>query len=168
MELLCERCNSKEEMSQEGIYYICLDCGFNTTGDPFPKRLLPETEVEVALIKARWPEGVICIRCNGHVIIAKYKSQRYLTYYQCSYCSYSFTVKVGTMMHGSKAYPEQWYNTCKVLIKDRAVSANELAYKVGLSYSSNGGSASNNLRQKILEVLAPGDDDPVQILIRPH
>lgn len=68
-------------------------------------RQFPDEEAaQLWFTQIRWPEGVKCIYCNSFDITLRSKPQPY----RCRNCLKDFSVKTGTIMHGSNLCHQTW------------------------------------------------------------
>ena len=65
-----------------------------------------EKKAEQIFIKSRWPNGVACPRCGGMEITRR--PNRKVKPFHCTYCELEFSVKTGTVMHGSNLSLSKW------------------------------------------------------------
>lgn len=64
-------------------------------------------KAEKWLVAQRWPKGIRCVNCGDDRIISRSKGRQTPTYH-CSWCGRDFTVKTGTIMHGSPLPLQKW------------------------------------------------------------
>ena len=65
-----------------------------------------EADAEGYFIEWRWPDGVCCLRC-GSVNVAS-RMFRKPQPFRCRDCRYDFSVRTGTLMHGSNLPLRKW------------------------------------------------------------
>ncbi len=65
-----------------------------------------EDAAEQWWIQQRWPDGVICVRCESKNI--QKRPTRKPQPYRCRDCRKDFSVKTGTLLHNSKLTLQQW------------------------------------------------------------
>ena len=83
--------------------------------------------------RLRWPEGVICPRCNhkGTSWLQSYNR------YECNACTYQFTVTAGTVFHDSHLPLTTWFIAILLMCEARkGISANQLKRTIGVSYKT--------------------------------
>ena len=66
-----------------------------------------DAKAEAWFVARRWPDGIRCTTCDSDAITLR-KSNRLTQQYHCSGCKANFTVKAGTIMHGSKLSLSKW------------------------------------------------------------
>ena len=71
------------------------------------RRFGDEAQAEAWFVSRRWPNGICCTECNGPIITRR-TSGRQTPQYHCTSCTANFTVKTGTIMHGSKLSLGKW------------------------------------------------------------
>jgi transposase-like protein len=85
------------------------------------------------LCRARWPHGVACPRCNAKTV-STLKAQGK---FECSKCTYQFSVTAGTIFHDSHLPLEKWFLATYLMCESRkGVSANQLKRVLGTSYKT--------------------------------
>ena len=102
-----------------------------------PRWLTDSAELErrcrVYLEGLRWPEGVICPRCQSSdtgSIPARKK-------YYCRTCRYHFSVTAGTVFHNSHLPLWKWFLTVSVMLSsETGVPSNQLVQLLGGSYKT--------------------------------
>ena len=111
-----------------------------------PKTLLQAityfSDVEVAtdfMVRLRWPDGVICPRCQGKNVVelarVSRKSSRRL--WNCRPCRKQFGVKVGTVMEDSPIGLDKWLPAFWLLTSAKnGTSSCELARALGITQKS--------------------------------
>jgi transposase-like protein len=85
------------------------------------------------LERLRWPEGVICPRCQhkGHSWLGTYNR------YQCNACEHQFTVISGTVFQDTHLSLTKWFVATFLLCESRkGISANQLKRIIGGSYKT--------------------------------
>ncbi len=65
-----------------------------------------EVQVEQHFIRARWPNGVACPSCGS--LSVKERATRKPQPFRCGDCGLDFSVKTGTVMHGSNLPLRKW------------------------------------------------------------
>ena len=70
-------------------------------------RLFPDDEAaEAWFVKTRWPEGVTCPHCQSDNVL--HVKSRKPQPYRCRACRKHFSVRTGTLMHGSNLGLQTW------------------------------------------------------------
>jgi transposase-like protein len=85
------------------------------------------------LEQLRWPDGVVCPRCQSKSI----SEIRERNQYDCNSCRYQFSVTSGTIFHDSHLPLWKWFLTAYIMIESRkGVSANQIKRTIGVSYKT--------------------------------
>lgn len=85
------------------------------------------------LAELRWPDGVLCLRCESEKINGP--SKRHL--YECADCGYQFSVKVGTVFNDSKLPLWKWFVATYLMCESKkGMSANQLKRTLGVTYKT--------------------------------
>ena len=66
-----------------------------------------EDTAESWFIETRWPDGVVCPFCDSPAKV-KVRKNRKPQPYNCRACEKDFSIKTGTLMHGSKLSLSSW------------------------------------------------------------
>lgn len=118
--------------------------------------LISERDATDRLVTARWPSGVLCVRCSA---AGPYSLSDRLTF-QCRDCRHHFTVKTGTFMHWSRLDAAVWLRAARLIIlhhwvrtRERHITVQTLAGRLVISYS-----AAHRIRELILADLGPDGD----------
>ncbi len=93
----------------------------------------------------RWPDGVQCTKClSKHVSRAKSKGRtrkgvigpdRFL--YDCINCGWQFSVKTGTLFHGSHIPLTKWFMAIALICQaKKGISANQIGRTIGVTTKS--------------------------------
>jgi transposase-like protein len=86
------------------------------------------------LEKLRWPDGVVCPRCESRDI-GRIPTRRK---FYCRSCRYHFSVTVGTVFHNSHLPVWKWFLTITLMLdSDDGVPANQLVRLLGGSYKTS-------------------------------
>jgi len=111
-----------------------------------PKTLLQAityfSDVEVAtdfMIRLRWPDGVICPRCQGRNVLqlARVTRQQSRRLWNCRDCRRQFGVKVGTVLEDSPIGLDKWLPAFWLLTSAKnGISSCELARALGITQKS--------------------------------
>jgi transposase-like protein len=81
----------------------------------------------------RWPEGVLCPRCECESV-SKLEARNQ---YECNSCRYQFSVTSGTIMHDTHLPLWKWFLTVYMIVESKkAVSANQIKRMVEVSYKT--------------------------------
>ena len=114
----------------------------------------PDEETAVEWLEARrWPEGVRCPRCDSSSI-AKTNSQRPKQPYRCRKCRRDFSVKTGTVLHGSNLPVRTWLLAAYHLLKNGGMAAIDLAEELEISVDA-AHHLSHRIRVGFLENILP-------------
>src|SRR5579872_548334 len=85
------------------------------------------------LTKLRWPEGVTCPRCNERQVC--YLESR--KQFECSSCSYQFSVLTGTVFNDTHLPLEKWFAATYLLCEaKKGISACQIQRTLGISYKT--------------------------------
>ena len=83
------------------------------------------------LEKLRWPEGVVCPRCEGKSIRNSYTRDQY----DCASCGYQFSVTAGTIFHDSHLPLKKWFIATYLMVESKkGISANQMKRTLSVSY----------------------------------
>ncbi len=85
-----------------------------------------------------WPDGPVCPHCGstGHISMLMGESTRQNTY-KCYNCCKPFTVKVGTILEGSKVPLHKWLQAFVLANADRRqVNPSRMSETLGLTYKT--------------------------------
>jgi transposase-like protein len=92
-----------------------------------------EERCRAYLEELRWPEGILCPRCESNdtsAIPSRKKSY-------CRTCRYHFSVTSGTLFHGSHLPLWKWFLTISLMIEaDDGLPANQLVPLLGVTYKT--------------------------------
>ena len=66
-----------------------------------------DAKAEQWFVERRWPDSIRCLQCNSDNVAPR-KTNRKTPVYHCNACKFDFTVKTGTIMHGSKLPLSKW------------------------------------------------------------
>jgi transposase-like protein len=93
-----------------------------------------EDRARVFLEHLRWPEGVRCPRCDGTTGISRLATRGQ---FDCEGCGYHFSVRVGTVLHGSRLPLSKWVLAVYLMTESEVgISANQLGQMLGVSYKT--------------------------------
>jgi transposase-like protein len=93
-----------------------------------------EDKCRAYLEQLRWPDGVRCPRCDASKGISRIERRGQ---FDCDSCGYQFSVRVGTIFHGSHLPLWKWFLAVYVMSESKkGVSANQLKRILGVSYKT--------------------------------
>src|SRR5271166_1743390 len=85
------------------------------------------------LTKLRWPEGVTCPRCKERKVC--YLESR--KQFECTSCSYQFSVLTGTIFNDTHLPLEKWFAATLLLCEaKKGMSACQVQRTLGISYKT--------------------------------
>ena len=70
------------------------------------RRFPDDATAEAWFVKVRWPDGVTCPKCGSHNV--QVRPTRKPQPYRCRSCRADFSVRTGTLMHGTKLGYRTW------------------------------------------------------------
>lgn len=95
------------------------------------KKFPDDQTAEKFFVKARWPNGITCAHCNSPNI--KNTSDSPLPY-RCKTCYKFFSVKVNTVMHGSRIGYQKWAIALYLLTNHvKGIPSTKLAKELGIT-----------------------------------
>ena len=98
----------------------------------FFRQFPDDTTAEAWFISRRWPNGICCPHCESAII--ELKAKHPTMPYRCTDCKKYFSVKVGSIMHGSKLGYQKWALALYLLTTSKkGISAADLGRKLGTS-----------------------------------
>ena len=101
----------------------------------FFQQVPDDATAEARFIAARWPNGIICPRCNGRNVQEKAKHKTMP--HRCRDCKRYFSVRTGTIMRDSKLSYQQWALAIYLMQTNRkGVSSVRLAEMLGITQKS--------------------------------
>ena len=81
----------------------------------------------------RFPEGVHCIRCESDKISRIYERRQY----HCDACKYQFSIRTGTIFHGSHLPLQKWFVAIYLMCESKkGISANQLKRTLKVAYKT--------------------------------
>lgn len=81
----------------------------------------------------RWPDGVVCPRCEGTTISRIVKRNQF----DCDDCRYQFSVTAGTLFHDSHLPLWKWFLAIYLMCESKkGISAKQLQRSLGTSYKT--------------------------------
>jgi len=93
-----------------------------------------EERARLFLEQLRWPNGVRCPRCDASTGISRLATRGQ---FQCDACGYQFSVRVGTVLHGSRLPLWKWILAVYLITESEdGISANQLGPMLGVSYKT--------------------------------
>ena len=93
-----------------------------------------EERARVFLERLRWPDGIRCPRCDATRGISRIGSRGQ---FDCETCGYQFSVRVGTVLHGSRLPLWKWVLAVYLMTESEdGISANRLGQTLGVSYKT--------------------------------
>lgn len=93
-----------------------------------------EERARAFLEQLRWPDGVRCPRCDAATGISRLATRGQ---FDCEGCGYHFSVRVGTVLHGSRLPLSTWLLAVYLVTESEdGISANQLGRMLGVSYKT--------------------------------
>lgn len=106
---------------------------FPRTLREFRERFASEADCYAYLIQSRWPEGMICSRCQGREFWQR--SRRWL--HQCRTCGFEVSPTAGTLLQDSHMPVREWFWTAYLVATHTpGLSAKQLQRQLGCSYKT--------------------------------
>jgi|GEM_PF-6324956 len=99
-------------------------------GDQMPAFI--EEDCELALFKAKWPQGFCCPRCGGHSFYRLASRSRRL--YECRSCSHQTSLTVGTIMEGTRTPLVKWFQA--LFLMQTGISSKLLSEVIQVTYKT--------------------------------
>jgi len=92
-----------------------------------------EDKCRAYLEAIRWPDGILCPRCQSAKISRIAKRGQF----DCDSCRYQFSVTAGTIFHDSHLPLWKWFLATYLITESRkGISANQLKRTLGVSYKT--------------------------------
>jgi transposase-like protein len=92
-----------------------------------------EDKCRELLVRLRWPEGPLCLRCKMPVV--RLETEKQLFY--CKDCDYQFSVTSGTVFNDSHLPLTKWFLVTHLLCEaKKGMSALQIKRTVGMSYKT--------------------------------
>lgn len=99
----------------------------------FLQRFGTEAACEAALLKARWPSGFVCPKCQATGAATFRRRGR--TYWQCSACHHQTSLHAGTVFEHTRLPLTTWFLALYLLTQSKTnVAALELMRHLGVCY----------------------------------
>lgn len=93
-----------------------------------------DKECREFLEKLRWPDGVVCPRCQGKQIRNSYSRNQF----DCGSCGYQFSVTSNTTFHDSHLPLPKWFVAVYLMIESKkGISANQMKRTLNVSYKTS-------------------------------
>ena len=97
------------------------------------KDFADESKCRAYLESLRWPDGVLCPRCDSRKVYRILKRDQFV----CDSCSYQFSVTVGTIFHDTHLPLWNWFLATHLLTESRkGMSANQMKRQLNVSYKT--------------------------------
>ena len=97
------------------------------------QRFGDEDKCRAYLELLRFPNGVLCIRCQSSKISRIYTR----AVFSCDACGYQFSVKTDTIFHGSHLPLQKWFCAVYLMCESRkGISANQLKRTLKVAYKT--------------------------------
>src|SRR5258708_9171820 len=119
-------------------------CGSPMRSPPFVSELASSPNFEehcaIYLVRLRWPDFVLCIRCKGKRVFRFERRTpngmvRHL--FECLDCHYQFSATTGTMFHHSHLSLTKWFLAIqRICSATRRVAAKQLERELAVSYET--------------------------------
>jgi transposase len=92
-----------------------------------------EEKCRAYLEDLRWPDGVVCPRCEGTTISRLTRRRQF----ECDGCRYQFSVTAGTLFHDSHLPLWKWFLAIYIMGESKkGVSSKQLQRMLGVSYKT--------------------------------
>jgi transposase-like protein len=93
-----------------------------------------EERARAFLEQLRWPYGIRCPRCDRATGISRLATRGQ---FECEGCGYHFSVRVGTVLHGSRLPLSKWVLAVYLMTESEVgITANQLGQMLGVSYKT--------------------------------
>lgn len=101
---------------------------FPKTAAQYLERLRDEQACVEQVVQSRWPNGMVCPKCNGRVFWPR--RRRFV--YQCRACGFDVSPTAGTILQDHRVPIRDWFWTAyRVTTCTRGLSANQLRKELG-------------------------------------
>jgi transposase-like protein len=95
------------------------------------ERFRSEDECRAYLEELRWPDGVVCPRCDG-TVISRIKERHQ---FDCDSCRYQFSVTAGTIFHDTHLSLWKWFAAVYLIVESKkGISAKQMERTLGTTY----------------------------------
>lgn len=84
------------------------------------------------LEKVRWKGHPECPYCQSNSVCRHASGDRAGIRWQCQACTRAFSVKVGTIFHGTHVPLKNWFLLLGLMLNEEAASASQIARDVGM------------------------------------
>jgi transposase-like protein len=102
--------------------------------ESFVTRFNTEEACTDYLCQIKWPNGFVCPRCDHHHF---YKTAtRRLPLYECAHCHHQASLKVGTVMEGSRTPLQKWFIAFYQLSQPHSINALQLKKEIHVTYKT--------------------------------
>jgi transposase-like protein len=116
-----------------------------------------EDKCRAYLEELRWPDGVVCPRCEGATI----SRIRARNQFDCDSCRYQFSVTAGTLMHDSHLPLFKWFLAIYLMVESKkSISAKQLQRMLKVSYKT-----AWYLQHRIRDAMGDTDDPPLRGIV---
>lgn len=93
-------------------------------------RFKTERDCHDYLISLRWPDGAVCVYCDGDQVYRRCGHPGF----KCRECNCSFSVTVGTIFHASKLPLMKWFQAISLIASaKKGMSSLQLARTIGVN-----------------------------------
>ncbi len=97
------------------------------------ERFHTDEKCRAALEMLRWPDGVVCPRCQG----TQHSTVGDRNQYDCLSCGYQFSVTSGTIFHDTHLPLQKWFVAIYLMAESKkGMSANQIKRVLGVSYKT--------------------------------
>jgi len=104
------------------------------------RRLDFEEHCALYLVRLRWPDAVLCIRCGGKRVFSFERHSRngmVRHLFECPACGYQFSPTTGTIFHHSHLSLTKWFLAIqRICSADKRVAAKQLERELAVSYET--------------------------------
>ena len=85
------------------------------------------------LEKLRWPDGIVCPKCQSKAIRNSHTRHQY----DCGSCGYQFSVMSGTIFHDTHLPLRKWFVAIYLMVESKkGISANQMKRTLKVSYKT--------------------------------
>ncbi len=119
-----------------------------------------ESKCRELLVRLRWPEGVTCPRCKSKTISRLFTQSKF----ECSECSYQFSVTAGTIFNDSHLPLEKWFLATLLLCEaKKGMSACQIQRTLGIGSYKTAWYLCHRIRAAMVQTEKPMMDGTVEI-----